>query len=148
MPDLLRAGVGIGVLLVGAGVFYNFFVLVPQERREAAAQAQKAEEKLEFERRERTEARQKAQLDFDSCVLDAEETYNTNWDKACASQAQNNAGLLKHCIAQNLGTDWCRSTYSTKEKDCTLPKNMAEGIERYRATQKQDCLNKRKLATE
>lgn len=32
MPDLLRAGVGGGVLLAGMGVFYNYVVVVPHER--------------------------------------------------------------------------------------------------------------------
>jgi hypothetical protein len=113
--------VGVGVLLAGAGVFYNYVILVPHARNEAR------------------------QI-LDQCLSAVDVDYSTNWNRACEAQVEQNSKAYKMCLLMSSPTQMCKQLYGdTPVKDCKLPSEMAASVEESRKTAKEDCYKKSEL---
>ena len=67
-------------------------------------------------RQAQQEYRKQQQADLNNCLSAAETDYNANWVSACKTSGLNNTG-----------------------PDCSLPSSVADGIDQYRTSEKNDC---------
>jgi hypothetical protein len=115
----LKVAVGVGVLMAGSGVGYHFGVYLPQiERMKVERSDRVARERQELA--DSKERERKAR--YDSCLQEAIDAYETNWSNACKINGLNN-----------------------KSADCSLPRDSADRLEKFRKSDEESCLEEFKL---
>jgi hypothetical protein len=148
---LLRAGIGLGVLLAVIGVLYRYGITIPQTRRAAEQSAEAAAKRAQTQAgrqavqgyqvpETREAARANAQSALKACLAQAQVAYSSSWNNMCVALAQSNAAELVTCREQGRGDSYCRALYEdTSAKDCALPHATANSIAGAEQAAKHDC---------
>lgn len=156
---VLAIGLVIAALVASTGVFYYYVVFIPNlEQQKLDLEKQKLKEKQEAEEKAQNkkdaEAEQRTNA-YQSCTEQAENTYIENWGNACQKIAERNQVGLENCLNnpsiinnQFMGKPYCQKTFGATEYDpqCTLPSQMADGIEKLRTERKEACMQEAKQA--
>lgn len=156
---ILAIGLVGAALLASAGVFYYYVVFVPKlEQQKLDLEKQKLEEKKDAEekaqKKKELEADQRAQA-YQNCTDQVESTYTENWGNACQKMAERNKVGLENCLNnpsiinnQFMGKSYCQKTFGATEYDprCTLPSQMADGIEKLRTERNASCMTQAQQA--
>ena len=130
MDKFLARTLGIGVLLVGAGVFYYFVIYKPAQDRAALGQ------------------RQEHETTYKQCVYNANQGYASSWAHLCKQVAENKQRLLKNCLATPsivnnpyLGQQWCEQQYGgiDSSSQCPLPMDSGNELNHIRSENIKQC---------
>jgi hypothetical protein len=135
MADLLRLGVGIGVLLAGAGIFYNH----PQDRQESPGRLAQEQPQIAQEPRQQQVEKLRAQVaELAACLAQAEADLIADLNKPCSTSEAKRSAELFNGFWTGPG--------------CPLPKAMAARV--WQSTiaeitaEKEDCYKKQSLQTQ
>lgn len=81
------------------------------------------------------------QVLLDSCLLQVETNYSSNWAASCKAHAKTVEDGYKNCLGPYTDSQFCRSLWGTPDssKNCSLPSSMAQNIESLRTQGKQEC---------
>lgn len=134
------------VIIVSIYLAIYFTVVKPNKDREQEYFEQQViglEKAAEEEDARQQELRR--QSDLNNCLDVAQDTYEDNWEIACKSNAKQVRQGYKNCVADPyLDSSYCRSLwgYPDSSKDCSLPKDLAKGLDSYRKELKEECYKK------
>jgi hypothetical protein len=146
---MLHTGVVAGIFLagLGLGILYNYGVLLPKQQ--AAVQAGNAQEEhrpSELQRAAQAGKAARAEQSLTTCLGATESDYSASWDRACESQAEQNADDRETCASQGHTYTYCFATYpETMWEKCGLPAATAQDIEARRKSAREECYKKAQL---
>lgn len=151
---ILAIGLATAAVLASAGVFYYYVVFVPnleQQKFDLEKQMLKEKQDTEAQALEKKEQQaEKRTQAYQICLSEAEQSYSNHWSNSCSSLADRNKVKLQNCLNDNsilnnqfMGEKWCHENFGKTEFDpqCTLPRGVADDIERNRKDNKERCLS-------
>lgn len=128
--NIRDVAIAVGMMGVAVGSFYLLF-----EVKDYKHEHEWERQYLLEDRKVADEVRKTSLVELRSCYQNAEESYTSNWAKACRSW---NDHKLNECLISGVPENTCRSKF-VPEAACELPSNKADRAETYRDQLKAEC---------
>lgn len=145
MNKLMSYGLLLAALMVGGGVFYHFVIYLPSLERQK-------EERAERERKAAEKQRELRQQAYEICQASARRIYEANWSSHCEIKRKSD---LVNCVTdrsiwRTYGAQaeiYCMNNYGPAKSapDCTLPRAMADSVNKILSQDQQKCMAEAKL---
>lgn len=148
---IFKAAVIVALCIGSASISYYYLIYLPQ--RDAILDARRQLDLKQIEdakaREERARVAKERQLEkdkfeisnrYDLCKLGAATNYSDEWDSNCARLSTAGKKSRADCLKMGTAQNVCESIHPTRpEKECSLPKDIAESLERRLEAARQRC---------